>query len=148
MDKGIYRVLHVVGKGLSAVSGLLFRSSDRAAPQRLADSLADDLRRNWAYLLDSRGGEVEPEARDRTSFDYAMSKVNFPELTVRVIRGRGEIRAQVARSGLHDSWEELSDILRATGSQADIPGPQDCLIALGNALQAHWDTILANLAGD
>ena len=141
IDKGLYRVLHLVGKGLSAVSDLLFSSSDKAAAHRLSDSLAEDILRSWSYLLDRHRGELQQEARIRTSFDFASCDVRFPLLWVRVVRGRGEIRVQVAAPGPDGRWEELGSVLHALPG-ADLPNPQDGLAAHGIALQTHWDTIL------
>ena len=145
IDKGMYRVLHRVGKGLSVVSDLLFNSSDRASAHHLASTLSEDVRRDWAYLLERHHGEVQSDAANRTSFDYAMCYVMFPDLAVRVSRGRHEIRVQVAAPGAQSLWEDLSTILQAQLGEIDVPRQDDGLIVFSNALQHHWTTIVTTL---
>ena len=147
LAKCIHQTLHSLGKVLSGGPDRLLRPSNDKKAHQLASSLADDVRRDWSCLLADHHGKVVPEMRDRTVFDYAVSEVRFPEMTVRITRGRGELQVEVARSGFHGYWEDLTDLLRDTAGQNNLPQLQDGLVVFGEAFKHHWAEVNAKMGG-
>jgi len=95
------KLLHATGKLASQVYHLAFGNLDERAVQRGNLRLAKDVSREWAGLLQERAGHVQVSSiHRRSSFDYAMVRVIFPEFFLEVTRGREELRARGSRRSL------------------------------------------------
>jgi hypothetical protein len=105
------RLLHATGKLASCVYRLLF-------VQRGDSRLAKDISREWANLLREHSGQIQiSSVRRRSSFDYAIIRVVFPELLLEVTRGRGEARVRLSPREELIRWEDLSVLLRSLGGE-------------------------------
>jgi hypothetical protein len=146
LDKGWYRVLHIVGKVISKGVSLFSSGSDAARSQELYRSLCRDVELNWAALLVRHSGRVRfqtPPAR--THFNYASCLVEFRDVTVQVTEGRAETRVQVKPSS-GGEWQEIQEALRvATGGPSTLR-PQDSLATFADAMMTNWENLACLLA--
>jgi hypothetical protein len=141
------RLLHVTGKVASRVYHVLFDRLDERAVQRGNARLAQDVSREWSSLLQERSGQVKVlAARRRSSFDYAMVHVDFPELLLEVTRGRGELRVRVSPKNDLNQLEDLSLLVRSLdgGDVQRVQVRADMTLAqLCSVLTEHWKAIVA-----
>jgi hypothetical protein len=146
LDKGWYRVLHIVGKVLSNGTSLFSSGSDAALSQKLYRSLCRDVELNWAALLVRHSGTVRLQTPPaRTHFNYASCLVEFKDFTVQVTEGRSETRVQVKPSS-GGEWQEIQEALRvATGGPSTLR-PQDSLATFADAMMNNWETLASLLA--
>jgi hypothetical protein len=141
------RLLHATGKLASCVYRLLFGPLDELAVQRGDSRLAKDISREWANLLREHSGQIQiSSVRRRSSFDYAIIRVVFPELLLEVTRGRGEARVRLSPREELIRWEDLSVLLRSLGGEYGPHVRADMTLAqLGSVLTEHWAAITAKM---
>lgn len=139
------KLLHAIGKVGSRVYHIVFGKLDERAVQRGDLRLAKDVNEEWAGLLQERSGHVQVSSVPRrSSFDYAMVRVAFPEVFLEVTRGRGEVRARVSTKSEPNQFEDLSMLIRSLDGEsiqqirADITLAQLCTV-----LRKHWEAIVA-----
>ncbi len=146
LDKGCYRVLHIVGKVLSKGISLFSAGSDAALSQKLYRSLCRNVELSWAALFVRHSGTVRLQTPPaRTHFNYASCLVDFKDFTVQVSEGRAETRVQVKPSS-GGEWQEIQEALRvATGSPSTLR-PQDSLATFADTMMNNWEALASLLA--
>jgi hypothetical protein len=142
-------LLHATGKLASWVYHLAFGKLDERAVQRGDLRLAKDVSREWASLLQERSGQVQvPSVRRRSSFDYAMVRVVFPEVFLEVTRGRRELRVRVSPKSDPNQLEDLSLLIRShdgEGEQQVQVRAEMTLAQLCFVLMDNWKAIAAKM---
>jgi hypothetical protein len=148
LDKGWYRVLHIVGKTLSSIISFFTSGSDAARSQELARSLYREIHLDWAALLRRHSGTVLlPTPPARTYFDYALCTVEFEDFTVQVTEGRAETRVQV-RPSSGGGWQEVQEALRIATGRPSTLRPQDSLATFADAMAQDWESLARLLASN
>lgn len=139
------KLLRATGKLASQVYRVVFGKLDERTVQRGDSRLAEDINREWAGLLQEHSGNVQvPSVLRRSSFDYAMVCVIFPDFFLEVTRGRGELRVRVSSKLELNQWEDLSLLVR---SLEDVPQVRaDMTLAnLCSVMTEHWSAIIAKI---
>lgn len=100
---------------LGKLSGAVFNPGLVRNSKKREDQLVLTVREDFAFLFDEYGGRVVPDegVKHPRSFDYAIV-VAVPDdlpFRLRFIRGRGELRIQVASNSSPNAWEEFPSIL-------------------------------------
>jgi hypothetical protein len=144
------RLLHATGKLASGVYNFIFGHLDDLAAQRGNKDLAKRIDREWASLLREHGGQAQiPSVRRRSSFNYAIAQVVFPELFLEVTQGRGESRVRVSPRGELNQLEDLSILIRSLGDGDSRQVRADMTLAqLGSVLESNWVAIVARMRQD
>ena len=98
---------------LVKIYDLLFGPGELRRSKKREDRLARAVREDFLFLFNEYGAEIVPDAGTRhpQPFDYAMVIVVVGDLRLRFIRGRGELRIQVASKSSPNAWEELPSVL-------------------------------------
>lgn len=140
----------VVGSACSRVDRLLFSGLDRRLALKRREKLLADASVSLSPVRRLHGGTIRPDdqAKFPPPFDYAYAVLQFEEFLVRVIRGRDELRAQVAPGFASTEWEELAVILLAARPPIrGIPSVQiDSLSELNDILLSSWDELTSALS--
>lgn len=136
-----FRSLHAVGKALSHAYYGLFGASERNAAAKLDRTLAADVENQWSALIQAKRGIIKLRERERTNFDYAMCEIEFPRISARVIRGRGELRVQVSPPLYTGEWQDIQHILNVF---PPLNEDKD-LLAWQEVLFQNWDNLVQTL---
>ena len=140
------KLLHITGKLASRVCHLVFGKLDERAVHRGDLRLAKDISHEWAGLLQEHSGQVQvSSAHRRSSFDYAMVRVVFPEVLFEVTRGRGELRVRISPKSEPNQLEDLSILIRSLDGEGIQQVRADMTLAqLCSVLTDHWKAVAAN----
>jgi hypothetical protein len=92
---------------------IFFKWSDYRLSQEAERRLVLEIRATLSFLFDDYGGEImsDDTLRNPRPSDYAVLVVSLTDFRLRFIRGRGELRAQVASIGKPHSWEDVQLVL-------------------------------------
>ncbi len=98
---------------------LLFGRLDVRASRQRESQLALEIQRDLSFLFNEHGAKVIQDASVRypRPFDYAIVNVALDSLFLRFIRGRGELRVQVAPRRDPHNWSELPVVLGVVDAQ-------------------------------
>ena len=104
----------------------------------------------FSELMERHGGKIVPHEGEELprGFDYVGVTIEFTSVRFRLIRGRGELRTQVARPDEPHKWEELTRLwTRMAAPECGSPlSAFDQLGELAIRLETCWDRLLAMLA--
>jgi len=125
---------------------VLFGPSDSLSAKRNRNRLLSEIEVSFADLLRERAGRIhsnEGKGLPR-AFDYAAVVMEFPEIRFRVIRGRGEIRVQVAPVHAGEDWHDLVLLwsVLATPEHPTPPAVHDSLDTIAKFLAEQWRVLV------
>jgi len=102
---------------LSPVYKLLFGWLDDRANTKWHKELEQEIRQQLSWLFDNYGAQVIPNTRQYPrAFDYAVVTVATNNVLLRFVRGRGELRADIAPAHSPDAWQELGEVIASYSS--------------------------------
>lgn len=137
---------------ISSVYVLLFARREAEAVKRDDKRLGDEVRAGLTFLFADYGATVGPDEELRARFPRGFAPaviVAFGGLRLRLISDRGELRAQVARSGAAPEWSELYWVLGLVDPRNwSVPKPFRSIPEVGLALRPNVDKILGAFASD
>jgi hypothetical protein len=145
VDRIYFGLIHLIGAICIPIYKLAFGRSDKKAAYKYERRLIVDVRRSFADLISSRAGVVLTETRERRpTFDYAIVVIKFPEISLRMTRGRDELRVQIAPNHDLNDWTDIEVLWRVLNLREwpVSPSPYDSLSDASEYLTAHWDMIV------
>jgi hypothetical protein len=92
---------------------LFFGRYEIRLSRKAEDELAQDVRRELSFLFQRPGADIvsDDTIPHPRPFNYAIVIAVLPDLFLRFIRGRGELRVQVAPRSEPGNWAELPWVL-------------------------------------
>lgn len=144
-----WKVLHVVGWTIDKVYKVLFGWADVRALKKRERVLRKDVAEAWSHLLKEKGGRFTDEGKPQSSaFDYATAVVAFPDVMIRVIRGRGELQVQFASPRNPESWDELSLMVRRAQMSlgVSVSDPLSDLSLWADTVERFWPYLISEAA--
>jgi len=149
MRRGFLSVLNdaatqFVGKTIDVLFGKRGGSRDVQVAVNLDRNLERDISLEWADLLREHTGRVEAYSLQprATHFDYTMARVIFPDLDIRITRGRGELSVDVAPGGDYGVFADLGDVLRQVSPDTRLVRIDSSLSEMALVLSQHWQHIV------
>jgi hypothetical protein len=155
LEKGFRRgfglsVLVAAGTVIAWTYKLLFSGSDERHYQKYRRRFIGDVERSFSYLFSEHGGSIHPDAgKDlRRAFDYVSATLEFKEMRVQIIRGRGELDTRLAPSFDAEEWRDLEFLSQLVGLPEGKFSlfAQDQLDELAGQLQTNWSQLAAVLS--
>lgn len=131
---------------------ILFSGLDRWAAGRQRRRFLKDINTDMSSLISLHGGRVVPHEGEqlRQAFDYVAVTIQFPQIRIRLISGRHELRVDAAPIEHPEDWHELLMLWLATASQewADAPSSLDTLEDAESYLEANWHPLVASVSAE
>jgi hypothetical protein len=139
-------LLFLFGSALGWVYKMAFGGLDEAFYRRSRRAFIAEVNGSFSYLFSQHGGKVNlQEGVDfPRAFDYVSVTVEFKELRIRLIQGRGELEAELAPTREPGDWRDLSFLQQVLASP---PGytpvfENGSLDQLAGQLQTGWDQLV------
>ena len=131
---------------------LLFSGLDERGYQTNRRKFKADVERSFSYLFSQHKGKIHPSAGENLprAFDYVSVTVEFEEMRIQLIRGRGELDVRVAPTSDPSEWRHLIfywQLLNLPEGN-DSLGPETSLEQLAWRLQANWDRLVTIFADE
>lgn len=142
-------IARAIGAIVSPIYELAFQPLSERSQRKSEKRLQDEIRRNLPWLFERYGGKVIPNTQNyRRAFDYAVVTVALGNIFIRFVRGRGELRADIAPAHAPTNWEEVAEAIESAGL-GKVPRPQYySLNDLGRLLEQNLDHLNAAFAED
>jgi hypothetical protein len=114
--------LEIVRFVFGGIYKLLFGRADAQLSRRCEQRLAEEIRRDLAFLFTDHGGRIVADNTIRypLPFDYAYVVVDVVNLLFRFFRGRDQLRAYIAPTHSPGAWEDLSSLLGLIGNNSEL----------------------------
>ncbi len=148
-DRVYFGSIQFIGAICIPIYKLLFGHSDMTVAHKNERRLLVDVRESFAGVLSDHTGIISTEGRGRRpAFDFAIAVIKFSEIGVRITRGRGELRIQIAPARDLNDWNDIEILWRVLHLQewSVSPSPYDSLDDVSDYLKAHWDKIVAAMS--
>lgn len=148
-DRVYFGLVQFIGAICIPIYRLIFGRSDITVARKNERRLLVDVRRSFAGVLSDHTGIVSTEGSERRpAFDFAIAVIKFSEIGVRITRGRGELRIQIAPACDLNDWNDIEILWRVLHLQEwpVAPSPYDSLNDVSDYLDAHWDRIVAAMS--
>jgi hypothetical protein len=148
-DRVYFGLAQFIGAICIPIYKLIFGRSDMAVAHKNERRLLVDVRKSFAGVLSEHTGIVSTEGRERRpAFDFAIAVIKFNEIGVRIARGRGELRIQIAPAHDLNDWNDIEVLWRVLHLQEwpVSPSPYDSLNDVSDYLNAHWDKVVAAMS--
>jgi hypothetical protein len=131
---------------------LLFGRLDERAYQRNRRRFLADVETAFSELFQVHPGRVLPGVGEELerSFDFVVLVIEFVDFRLRLIRGRGELRTQIAPIPDPDDWLDISLLWHLIQSKrwSVPPSAQDNLTDTVHRLRDCWNEIVAALPSE
>jgi hypothetical protein len=117
--------------------------------RRRERSLERDVRENLPWLFKKYESRVVPTENCPRASDYAVVTVAVGNVLLRFVRGRGELRADIAPV-LHAStdWQEVGEAISSTSDHEQVPPVYYRLSHLSLLLQQNLERLNASLSAE
>ena len=114
---------HAIGKAIAWFYRMAFGGFEEPLYRKNRKRFIREIELDFAYLLSEYKGHIVPDGGEELprAFDYVAAVIEFEEIRVRLVRGRGELEAQVASIRDPYSWRELSLIWQSIDPLHPIP---------------------------
>jgi hypothetical protein len=146
-------VRFAIGASVAWLYRMAFGGFDEVGYRRDRRRFIAEIERNFAYLFSIHPGRIVPQEGKNLprAFDYVAVTVEFQEIRIRIIRGRGELDAQVASITNPEGWQSFSLVWHRIALpewRTDEPFEDRDLTALALRFQTCWDRLNAALLAD
>jgi hypothetical protein len=145
-----YWFLHGFGAMIARLYRFLFGRLDERLYQRNRRQLIVEIEKAFSGAMAVHCGSLVPGEGEELprAFDYVAVTIEFTDIRVRLIRGQGELVAQLANGRNPHGWRTMSDLWRAGMSHECGPPPTvyDDLDEIANRLEKCWERLVLALA--
>jgi hypothetical protein len=129
---------------VSPIYRVLFGSFGDRAYRKLQEKLEHDVRENLAWLFEKYEGKVISNTQDYPrAFDYATVTVSVRQILIRFIRGRGELRVDVAPAHAPTDWQEVGEAINSIDESGQRPPRYYRFQDLGDLLERNLERLNA-----
>jgi hypothetical protein len=133
----------------SPVYKVVFGWADNRTYRKLDEAFEEEIRQNLTWLFRTRGAQVIPNTRNHPrAFDYTIATVAVGKVLLRFIRGRGELRADVASTKAPEKWYELREAIGDVSDTCKRPNEYYRLADVNHLLEEHLDRLETALSHD
>jgi hypothetical protein len=127
---------------LSPVYRALIGPIDSRIHRRLRKRLEADVRAELPWLFEKHHGRIVADESNRQSFDYATVIVAADHMVLRFIRGRAELRLDIAPAHAPSDWFELQQAFALLDdAKQQRASTYYRLYDLGRLLEQNWDRL-------
>ena len=138
--------LHSSGRVIAWLYGVAFGAFEEPLYRRSRRGFMHEIETEFAGLLIEYRGHLVPHEGEELprAFDYVAVTIQFEEFRLRLIRGRGELEAQIASISAPHQWQDLSLIWRRIDPAHPIPSavrPNE-LSRLASAIHERFEQIV------
>jgi hypothetical protein len=137
-------VLKAVGFVILKIYKLLFSGLDERAYQSNRRRFIEDLNDNFSELLSEHAGRIHPTEGQNLprAFDYVAVTLEFPEIRLQLIKGRGELSVRVAPSREPEDWQELGSLYKRPSERHLESLDPGYLYQAARYIRNHWNEIV------
>ncbi|MGA2654227.1 MAG: hypothetical protein ABSF28_27205 [Terracidiphilus sp.] len=142
------KVSHALGLVGAPVYNLVFGRSDKQLSDENTRRLAEEIEISFSRLLAMYRGKVPPAElnAEPNGFDYGIVIVQFDNLRLQIIRGRGELDVNLASAFVSDNrpWWSLRSVWLVVASKdwEHHPSIYDSLDVYAKFLETYWTPLV------
>lgn len=142
-------IARAIGAIVSPVYKLAFGPLGERSHRKGEKRLQDEIRKNLPWLFERYEAKVIPNTQNYPrAFDYAVVTVALGNILIRFVRGRGELRADIAPAHAPTNWDEVGEAIACAGD-SERPRPQYYSFDdLGQLLEQNLDRLNLAFAQD
>src|SRR5579883_1299054 len=112
-------VIRSIDYVLDGLFGPFWAVLNRRAAQKHHDRLAEDIKRTAPFLFSRYQAKIVPAERSYPPLmDSAIITMEAENMLLGFVRGRGDIRVDIAPKGLRPVWLDVRDVLDVVGWQS------------------------------